>query len=377
MGCIICGNEEILISKNLGVCYNCIIKEEPKAIERSMILRRKDRNKYNLPLKPPHESNGVTCNWCQNNCKVLNNISFCGLVKNKNGKLKRFAGSRYGLLKWYYDPLPTNCVADWVCPAGSECGYPKYSVSQGPEYGYYNLAVFYCSCTFDCLFCQNYQYKQYLNLKQELISFKELASKVNDKVICICYFGGDPSSQAIHSILTSKYAIKEAKKNNRILRICWETNGSSNPKIIEKMAEIAIESGGIIKFDLKCFNENLNKVLCGVSNKQTYQNFKFLGEKFDERPEVPLIIASTLLVPGYIDIEEVDKISKFIANINPNIPYRLLGFYPHHLLNDLPRTSLSHSQRCLKIAKKNGLKNVSIGNIHLLSKLSYENPTKF
>ncbi|MHA1270376.1 MAG: radical SAM protein [Candidatus Helarchaeota archaeon] len=374
MICKVCGTRDSIVSKNLGVCYKCLINGNPKAINLVKNLRKKNRLKYNLPAEVPKQTDGISCNWCQNKCIVNKGTSYCGLVSNKNGKLSRFAGIKIGLASWYYDALPTNCVSDWVCPAGSNCGYPKYSVKKGPEYGYYNLAVFYGSCTFDCLFCQNSQYKKYLNSKNYLISTNELANKVHEKVSCICYFGGDPSSQVIHSILTSKIALKNAKKKNRILRICWETNGSSNNKIIAKMAELALESGGNIKVDLKCFTEQLNISLCGVSNKQTLQNFEFLNTFIEKRPDVPFLIASTLLIPGYIDIQEIDLISKFIVNLNPEIPYRLLGFFPHYLMSDLPRTSLEHAKRCLNIAKRNGLKNVSIGNTGLLSNEKYTIP---
>jgi pyruvate formate lyase activating enzyme len=84
------------------------------------------------------------------------------------------------------------------------------------------------------------------------------------------------------------------------------------------------------------------------------------------RPKVPLLIASTLLIPGYIDEKEINELSKFIANLNPEIPYRLLAFYPHFYMRDLPLTSKNLAYRCYEIAKKNGLKRVSIGNIHLL-----------
>jgi len=32
-----------------------------------------------------------------------------------------------GNLRWYFDPLPTNCVADWVCPGGTGAGCPKWA----------------------------------------------------------------------------------------------------------------------------------------------------------------------------------------------------------------------------------------------------------
>jgi pyruvate formate lyase activating enzyme len=78
------------------------------------------------------------------------------------------------------------------------------------------------------------------------------------------------------------------------------------------------------------------------------------------------LIASTLLVPGYVDEPEVERIAKFIAGLNPEIPYRLLAFYPHFYLKDLPTTSRSHAIRCQAVAKGVGLRHVHIGNVHLL-----------
>ena len=91
-----------------------------------------------------------------------------------------------------------------------------------------------------------------------------------------------------------------------------------------------------------------------------------MANYFNKRPEPPLLIASTLLVPGYVDEREVGKIAEFIASLNPDIPYSLLGFHPHFYMNDLPRTSQKHAEKCLTAAYRAGLKRVKIGNIHLL-----------
>jgi len=132
------------------------------------------------------------------------------------------------------------------------------------------------------------------------------------------------------------------------------------------MAELSLKSGGCVKFDLKTFDEKLNLALCGITNKRTLDNFAFLSSLIKERPEPPFLVASTLLVPGYVDEEEVGKIAEFIASLNPDIPYALLGFHPHFYMSDLPTTSRSHAEACKDIAEKRGLKNVRIGNLHLL-----------
>lgn len=80
----------------------------------------------------------------------------------------------------------------------------------------------------------------------------------------------------------------------------------------------------------------------------------------------PLVVASTLLVPGYIDAYEVEQIAGFIASIHPKIPYSLLVFHPQFIMSDLPISPRKLVFSCYDAAKKQGLKHVRIGNQHLL-----------
>lgn len=364
MRCKVCKKEKGIISKSLGVCVECIRKFPEKTkpfIEKAHEISRKP---FNLPSLFKSEEKGIKCKICANECRIPENqYGICGLRKNVGGRLLG-PTFREAKVSWYLDPLPTNCVADWVCPGGTGCGYPEYAYKPGPEYGYYNLAVFFHACSLNCLFCQNWHFRT-LTLKPEIKSIEEFLSSLDPKVACICYFGGDPSPQLPFAIKASEEALKT--KKNKILRICWETNGLMNKNMLKKVIELSLYSGGCIKFDLKAWNENLHIALTGISNKKILENFAFVSKYIKERPKVPLLIASTLLIPGYIDEEEIKGIANFIAELNPEIPYRLLAFYPHFYMKDLPLTSKELAYKGYEIAKKIGLKNVSIGNIHLLS----------
>jgi pyruvate formate lyase activating enzyme len=294
---------------------------------------------------------------------------YCGLVINKKGILHREGGvPSKGIVSAYYDPLPTNCVATAWCPGCSGAGYPKYAYHPKVETNYVNLAVFYGSCSFDCLFCQNWHYRTNAVELTPVMSTKELAARVKDNVSCICFFGGDASPQILHALHTTKLARKLAQEQHRILRICWETSGYYTPPYLDQVVQTALESGGVIKFDLKTFDPTLHIALCGVSNKPTLENFKRIGEHFAPKRKIPpLLTASTLLVPGYVDSQEIQHLCEFIASIDPNIPYNLLAFYPAYVLNDLPTTSKQEAHDALTLAKETGLTRVRIGNIHLLS----------
>jgi pyruvate formate lyase activating enzyme len=157
-----------------------------------------------------------------------------------------------------------------------------------------------------------------------------------------------------------------AEAEGRILRICWETNGYWKREFAIEAARLSHVSGGNTKFDLKTWDENLNLALTGVTNSPTLETFKLIGEKFfKQRSELPILTASTLLVPGYVNAEEVGSIARFIAAVDTEIPYTLLAFYPQYVMTDLSTTSRKQANECYEAAKKH-LENVRIGNIHLV-----------
>ncbi|CUS80736.1 pyruvate formate lyase activating enzyme [Candidatus Kryptonium thompsonii] len=350
--CSICG-ERNFVSKVFNACINCIRKNKSNVVEKFLKFHAQTRAEFNLPSQIPHSTfdKSVTCKICGNECGLSEGeVGYCGLRVNFGGKLFHFAGtSNNGLLDWYFDPLPTNCVASWVCDGSKQSGKK-------------NLAVFYRSCSFNCLFCQNWHFRETNIKRARKISADKLADVVDDKTFCVCYFGGDPSTQMVHAINASKIILK--KRNT--VRICWETNGNMNKKFLEVAVKLSLESGGCIKFDIKAYNENLNIALCGVSNRKTLENFEFACRFISQRPEPPLVVASTLVIPGYIDAEEVYQIAKFIAQFGKDIPYSLLAFYPQFYLCDLPVTSKQLMRECVDAAISAGLKRVHIGNVHLL-----------
>lgn len=357
-GCIQCGSD-VLVPESVGLCARCLARCGCAEV------RARTRKSFGLPPAPPKHG-ALQCTQCRNECRIGEGESgFCGLRKNEGGRLETIAGTASrGLCEWYYDPLPTNCVAAWVCPAGTGVGYPRYAVKAGPEKGYKNLAVFYEACSFDCLFCQNWHFRRVRPERSRKTSAKDLAAKVDDMTTCICFFGGDPSCQMPHALAAAKMAVQA--RGQGVLRVCWETNGYMTRSALEQALELSLVTGGCIKFDLKCWDEALHVALTGVSNGPVLENFAFAATFISQRPEVPLVVASTLLVPGYVDCSEVEHIAKFIASLDPNIPYSLLAFHPDFLLYDLPRTSRREALEALSRAQVAGLKRVHIGNMHLL-----------
>jgi pyruvate formate lyase activating enzyme len=350
--CKSCGATAPGISGALALCPACI-EAGGEVVERCIAgAHAKAREVYGLPPLPPRSDGGRACRICGNECSLAEGErGYCGLRVIEEGAMKHLSGTaRSGIAEYYYDPLPTNCVADWVC-AGSG------------DRGRNNLAVFLGACSFDCLFCQNSQFRMLTACLAPVCTPRQLAEAAGESTGCICYFGGDPSPQMPFALRASELAMERREGK---VRICWETNGSMHPGLLRRALDLSLNSDGCVKFDLKAFDPLLHRALCGVSNTRTLENFAYAASRIPERPDPPPLIASTLLVPGYVEAEEVGRIASFIAGSGRDIPYSLLAFHPQHVMRDLPVTSRRQAEECLAAALDAGLTHVHIGNLHLL-----------
>ncbi len=363
--CRFCGRSDLIFSPRLGYCAACIREHFSEVWPEIKALHEESRRAFGLPVEPPQDPEGKVCTLCFHACRIPEGgYGFCGARRVAGGQLR--GGNPAGAgLSFYYDPLPTNCVADWFCLEGSSAGQSVLARRFGPETARVNLAVFYQACNFNCLFCQNWSFKK-ATFKRDRVSAAELARAAHWRTACICYFGGDPTPQLPHALATSRLALAAAAEAGRTLRICWETNGAMQEPWLKPLLDSSLGNGGIIKFDLKAFSEEIHLALCGVSNSQTLKNFAWLAGHFQERPEMPLLTASTLMVPGYVDLDEIHGLARFIARLNPEIPYSLLGFYPNFYLTDLPVTTRDFALQARQAALDAGLKQLNLGNIHLL-----------
>lgn len=348
---------EKLASAVLGYCGSCLA--EKGELVSSILVKHEDLRKTSGLVGSVPRDGIVVCVECGNQCRLdESETGFCGLRYASDSKVLENFPDR-AIVSWYFDPIPTNCTADWVCSVSQERKPHEHGAKLN------NLAVFYGSCNSDCFFCQNASHKQMTVAGRPLMSPLELADAVDSKTACVCYFGGDPGCNSKHSLASSAHI-----RDKWNIPICYETNGNISRKYLDRIAEIVLQSHGTLKFDLKAVSPNLYRALTGVSNETVMRNFRHLAKAGRNRDH-EFLVASILLVPGYVGISETERLCKFIAECDVTIPTVLLGFYPHNYMRDLPRTSRRHAYESKKAAETAGLTNVRIGNINLLSEVQY------
>lgn len=364
--CRICGKESPLISSGPEICRDCILNRFEKAKPHLEKKHEQIRQLYSLTPKAPKNPRGISCNLCARECQIADGeYGYCGIRTNKRGKL--IGGtSKEAYAHAYHESLPGKCAASWVCAREIGKGYPEYSSAQdSPETDSKSLHVFYYSCSLNCLGCQHRSRLDAVRTLDRMTS-DEIVEMIDNTTNCIMFTGGEPSTQIVHALKIAEVGLARKKNADEILRICWETNGLVEPHILSLMINLSAKTGGIVKFDIKFWNENLSEAVCGFSNERILENFRRAARSAKRRKEPPLIVASTPLIPGYVTVDEIAEIAKFIASVDPETPYALIPFDPQFRMKDLPKTSKPEAEKSKKAALRVGLENVKIVNEGLL-----------
>ena len=228
--CAICGRRSRRIAAALGVCQRCLFLHAREVRAIGQRAHQASRRLFGLRQSPPRTPGGQPCGLCAHQCLIgEGERGFCGLRTVRDGRLTHLAGTpAKGLLHWYRDPLPTNCVADWVC-AGHD------------RHGRHNLAVFYASCTLDCLYCQDGHYREVDPETGPHMSARELTCLANRRTFCVCYFGGDPASQVLHALASARLLAE------RGVTVCWETSGTAAPSLMDRAVSLSLGVGNVAR----------------------------------------------------------------------------------------------------------------------------------
>ncbi|MFX0040113.1 MAG: radical SAM protein [Promethearchaeota archaeon] len=172
----------------------------------------------------------------------------------------------------------------------------------------------------------------------------------------IAFTGGDIACQAdFYAEVTKK--IKLRSKN---LWVLLESNGYGlTPKNLDLFQKAELDSYWL---DIKAYDEEIYKKLCGTSNKTVLKSVK----EIIKRNFVLEIL--TVFIPNLVEMEQFEKIAQLIYEIDEKIPFHILAFFPQYKLKTHRPPNLDEILETYKIIKDVGLKNIQIGNVGVFAK---------
>lgn len=124
-----------------------------------------------------------------------------------------------------------------------------------------------------------------------------------------------------------------------------ERFGSYNIMLTNGVKLTSMEHIDEVIFSLKAVSEDIYRDYTGRSNKRTLENFLTVyrsGKKLQ---------AECLLIPGYIDTQEIERIARFVASIDRDITLRIDGYFPLSCCSWLAATA-ADVEKAARAAKK-------------------------
>lgn len=78
-----------------------------------------------------------------------------------------------------------------------------------------------------------------------------------------------------------------------------------------------------VKVSIKAYREDVHRSYTGKSNRDVLRNFREIYDHASAK-----LTSETVLIPGLVDLDEVERIAEFVASIDPTIPLRINAYRP-------------------------------------------------
>lgn len=282
------------------------------------------------------EGDSVQCFLCRHECRIEEGKrGLCRVRENRRGTLYSiFYGKPIALSP---DPIEKK---------------PLFHFQPGSL----SLSLATLGCNFQCEFCQNWDISQYgrgegsrethgtLEVSPHAVVAE--AKQANCRSISYTYSEPTIFFEYAHDI---GLLAREAG-----IRNVFVTNGYMTPQAIEACASF-LDAANV---DLKAFREETYKKLIKGNLEGVLDSIRLLKER-----GIWLEI-TTLIVPGMNDHpDEIQNMARFIAGVDPAIPWHISRFYPNYRFSDRPMTPLGTLQRAHRTGLEAGLKYVYLGNV--------------
>lgn len=202
-------------------------------------------------------------------------------------------------------------------------------------------------CNLKCSFCQNWPIAQEMPHTEAITSSGIISIAMQHKnCIGIAYTYNEPLIWYEFVLETAKLAHESGLKNVLV------TNGFVNNEPLRELLPYI----DAMNIDLKGYGNNFYSKICGGDLESVKSSIR-ISAAFCH------IEITTLIIPGLNDsIDEISKLSSWLAGISPEIPLHLTRFFPNYKLLDVAPTPIETLIILKKEAEKN-LRFVYIGNV--------------
>ncbi|MDO8735005.1 MAG: AmmeMemoRadiSam system radical SAM enzyme [Elusimicrobiota bacterium] len=303
-------------------------------------LFAQDFPKYNKVNPPPKEAlfyeelpnKFVKCNLCPWRCTIApKQRGLCRTRENQDGKLITLNYGRVSTVN--IDPIEKK---------------PFFHFMPSEQ----ALSIATAGCNVGCKFCQNWQLSKITPEESDSFYISpedviRLAKRTKSKIIAYTY--NEPIVFYEFMLDISKLAKKEGIKT--VVVSCGFVNTEPLKELLKYV--------DAYKVDLKGFNEKYYKEVVGARLQPVLEAIKTVKQSGVHLEIVYLVVPTLNDNP-----DEVRNMCKWLVkNIGTNVPLHFTRFHPDYKMTNYPSTPVSTVENLRKIAMKEGLKYVYVGNV--------------
>ncbi len=276
----------------------------------------------------------VSCFLCSHHCLISDGkFGICQVRENRGGVLYTHA---YGeLIARNLDPVEKK---------------PLYHFFPGST----SFSIAAVGCNFRCGFCQNWQISQVKEakasgLRPEEVKPEEVVQQARQsRSKSISYTYTEPTI-----FFEFAYEISHLAKKEGLFNV-FVTNGYMTEEMVRTIHP-ALDAANV---DLKSFRDDYYRKVCGGRLAPVLKSIELMKELNI------WIEVTTLVVPGQNDSEEeLKEIARFLAGLDPSIPWHISRFYPQYRMEDWESTPLETLDQAYDVGKRAGLRYVYLGNV--------------
>jgi pyruvate formate lyase activating enzyme len=275
----------------------------------------------------------VRCFLCNHRCLIKDGArGICGVRENQSGKLFTLVYDK--VIAAHTDPIEKKPLFHFLP------GTRSYSIAT-------------VGCNFSCLFCQNADISQMPSDHHRTYGEKMTPREIVQKAVLahaatISFTYTEPTIFFELALDTARLAAGEGLKN------IFVSNGYMSEGCLK---EIHPDLHGA-NIDLKAYSDRFYKEQCGARLEPVLKNLATLVELG------VWLEVTTLIIPGLNDSPgELKSLARFLADLNPDIPWHISRFHPTYRLLDLPATPAETIHRACDLGYEAGLKYVYPGNL--------------
>jgi pyruvate formate lyase activating enzyme len=285
-------------------------------------------------LWAPQAGGKVACALCSHRCVIAPSKSgICAVRRNTGGKLETLV---YG-----------EVIAAHVDPIEKKPLYHFYPGSKA-------LSIAAAGCNFRCSFCQNWEISQAPRrsggaLRGTALLPRDIVAEAQAQGCrSISYTYTEPTIFFEYAYDAARLASEAGLANNFV------TNGYMTAEALTTIRPY-LDAANV---DLKAFKDETYKKICGARLDPVLDTIRLM-RKLGVWVEV-----TTLVVPGLNDGDaELAGIARFIAGVDPDIPWHISRFHPDFEYTDAPPTPAKTLRKAYEIGKREGLRYLYIGNM--------------